>query len=58
MKFFLLLVALGALAVWYYASRRKAVRDDLRRDAQLPATDLVRCPKCGAYAPKGQHSCG
>lgn len=58
MKYLLILLALIALAAWYVGARRRAVRDQMQRDKPLPPTDLVRCPKCGVYAPKGEHSCG
>ena len=58
MKYALIILALIALAAWWLGSRRRAVRDQLRRDTKLPPTDLVRCPKCGVYAPKGEHACG
>lgn len=58
MKYLLIAVALIALAAWWLGTRRRAVRDQLRRDARITPTDLVRCPKCGTYAPRGEHACG
>ncbi|MBL9010318.1 MAG: hypothetical protein JNL56_03975 [Alphaproteobacteria bacterium] len=57
-KYLLIGLVLGAAVMWWLGQRRKAVRDALRRDARLPPTDLVRCPRCGVHAPRGEHSCG
>jgi hypothetical protein len=57
MKYVLIALALIALGAWWLGTRRRAVRDRMRRDAQVP-TDLVLCPKCGTYAAPGEHSCG
>ncbi|BCW90159.1 hypothetical protein sos41_33270 [Alphaproteobacteria bacterium SO-S41] len=58
MKYLLILLALLALAAWWLGTRRRAVRDEVRRDRKLQPTDLVRCPKCGTYAARGEHACG
>jgi hypothetical protein len=57
MKYVLIALALIALGAWWLGTRRRTVRDRMRRDAQVP-TDLVLCPKCGTYAAPGEHSCG
>jgi hypothetical protein len=58
MKYVLIALALIALGAWWLGTRRRAVRDRMRRDTPLAPTDLVRCPKCGTYAAPGEHACG
>lgn len=57
LKYLVILLAAVALIWWWWAQRRALIRDAMRRNAQLP-TELEKCPKCGVFAPKGEHSCG